>query len=194
MLEFDHWISQLSKFELGLLIYFFILLIIWCWKSDNQSGDKKRISLFQSTPEFEMAVDKKRFIHEVIQWGLTNMQYEGIKKGKKRNVNLEISYYKHKKFYGIYCSYNNKIRVYVNAHNNINELIDSALHELCHHYQYCTDPRNFQIRYKKLLDEYTYEKHPMEIEARKIAAAYVKPCFEYLVENGFLKSKYERSL
>lgn len=188
MLELiDHWISELSKFEIGLMIYFCILLIIWIWKSDSKYSDSKRKSFFCRTPDYQMVVDKKRFIREVIRWGLINIPYEGMHKIKKRKVYLEISYYKHKKHYGVYCSFNNKIKVYVNNHSKVDELIDSSLHELCHHFQYCTDPKNFQTRYKRLLNEFTYEKHPMEIEARKLAAQYVKPCFQYLVNNGYLK-------
>jgi hypothetical protein len=185
--QIDQWISGLSKFELWLLIYFYFLLLIWLWKSDSKLDNKKSGFFFRRSPQYQMAVDKKKFIQEVIRWGLTNMSYEGIEKMKNRSVNLEVSYYKHKKHYGTYYSFNKKIKVYVNTHSKIDELIDSSLHELCHHFQFCTDPKNFETRYKRLLDEYTYEKHPMEIEARSIASKYVKPCFNYLVENGFLK-------
>jgi hypothetical protein len=66
-------------------------------------------------------------------------------------------------------------------------MIDTTLHEIVHHFQYCSDPRNFEKKYKTMLDQCSYEKHPMEIEARKIASKHVKPCFNYLIESGYLK-------
>ena len=211
--QIDNWIMGLSKFELGLLIYFYILLLLWVGTSDakkktaqhGNSGesnpkpdnslstvtDEKYVpykpSIFTPQNYYQLRVNKKRFVIEVIRWGMRNIPYEGLTNKRKRSVHLEISYYQHKKNHGVYCSSDNKIKVYVNTHSKIDELIDSSIHELCHHLQYCADPRNYQTRYKRLLDEYTYAKHPMEIEARNMAAKYVNPCFKYLVEKGYLK-------
>jgi hypothetical protein len=210
--QIDHWISQLSKFELGLLIYFYILFLIWVWASDEKEKPSKPDTTGVSNPEpetslpilpdeklvpykpsiftpqkyYQITVNKKRFVLEVIRWGLRNIPYEGLTQRRRRAVNLEVSYYKHKKNNGVYCSSQNKIKVYVNTHSKISQLIDSSIHELCHHFQYCADPRNYQTRYNRLM-EYTYAKHPMEIEARNMAAKYVNPCFEYLVQKGYLK-------
>jgi hypothetical protein len=229
MLEkIDQWIMQwimgLSKFEVGLLIYFYILTFLWVWTSDEEKKPSEpdttgvsnpeqgttrvpnpgpdsslpigpdptikpfRPSIFTPPKNYQLAVNKKRFIVEVIRWGLSNIPYEGLTTRRTKNVNVEISYYKHKKNNGVYSSSEKKIKVYVNTHSKIDELIDSSIHELCHHFQYCADPRNFQSRYKRLLYLHQYRNHPMEIEARNMAAKYVNPCFKYLVEKGYLKS------
>jgi hypothetical protein len=169
-----HWFLNLNEVEIGFVIFFFLFLIF--------SWSKK-------TPTYTMTVDKKQFVGEIVKWGLKNIQHEGANKLKKKSVNLEISYYPHKKRYGVYCSYQNKIKVYVNAHKEIDEMIDSSLHELVHHFQYCADPKNFNKRYKLLLDQYSYDKHPMEKEACSIASIYVKSCLKHLINNGFVKQK-----
>lgn len=209
--QIDNWIMGLSKFELGLLIYFYILFAIWVWKSDEKqkpsdldAKDKPdpkpftsppvrpeekfelgKPSIFRPQKKYQLTVNKKRFVLEVIRWGLRNIPYDGI--GKKiKSVNFEISYYKHKKNYGVFYSSNKTIKVFVNNHNKIDEFIDTILHEVVHFFQYSADKRNFQTKYKLLLNQFTYVHHPMEIEARKIASQYVNPCFDYLIENGYL--------
>jgi hypothetical protein len=187
--QFDYLIPGLSKFELGFLVYFFLLFILWIWKVEANPSNNKGGSFFGRSPEYQMAVNKKRFVEEVVRWSLNHVKYEGIQNNKKKTVNLEISYYKHKKVYGIYSSYGNKIKVYVNAHNKIEEVVDTSIHEFVHWCQFRLDPRNFQSRYKKLMDVYSYEKHPMEIEARTIAAKHVKQCIAYLHSKGFIVKK-----
>jgi len=172
---FEHifqWLSDLNEVEIGFVIFFFLILI-FPWS-------KKK-------PSYTMAVDKKQFVGEIVKWGLTNIQHEGANKLKKKSVNLEVSYYRHKKTYGVYYSYQKKIKVYVNAHNKIDEMVDTSLHELIHHFQYCSDPKNFERNYKMLLHQHTYEKHPMEIEARSMASKHVKSCLKHLIENGYVK-------
>jgi hypothetical protein len=185
--QINHWISGLDRFELGLLIYFLGLGILWVLLSDNKANGKKFKSFLWVRPNYLMAVNKKKFVQEVVRWGLTYMKYDGAGKIKNKKVNLEVSYYNHKKKYGVYYSYSNKIKVYVNAHHKIHDVIDTSLHEVVHYLQYCSDPKNFDNKYKSLLDKCTYEKHPMEIEARVIAANHVKPCLNYLIESGYLK-------
>ncbi len=182
-----HWIQGLSKYEFALLAFIYILFILWLFISSSKSDEKKRNSFFWQRSNYLLAVDKKRFIIEIARWGLTNIDHHGSNLVKNKSINLEVSYYHHKKKYGIYYANQKKIKVYVNAHNKIDDMIDTTLHEVVHHFQYCSDPKNFKKKYDTLLHQCTYEKHPMEIEARSVAAKHVKSCFNYLIQQGYVK-------
>lgn len=218
MEQFDKWISTLSLFEKWLVLYFYILLMIWVWnydekpeKENDKVDDKKdpgyttekpekspepiqfnpeRSNWFKiiNPPQYELAVNKKEFIYAVVCWGLKNLTYEGVS-GKKVSVDVEISYYPHKKMKGYFSSYYKKIMVYVNSHKTVEDLIDTSLHEVVHCFQYFLDKRNYEQKYAKWLKEKTYSFHPMEIEARKIASANTKDCKNYMIEQGKLRLK-----
>lgn len=178
------WIQELDTFERCLLIYFCVLFLIWFFSSNHNVESK--IPFFKSKPRYELAINKKQFVFEVVQWGLRNLSYEGVDHVRK-TVNVEISYYPHKKMRGTFSSIQKKIKVYVNNHPDIDELIDTTLHEVVHLLQYCADKKNFEKRYTKLLHEKTYAKHPMEMEAVKLAAYYTPSCKKYMIEQGKLR-------
>lgn len=180
------WVEGLDTFERCFLVYFGMLFLIWlyCIDRDTKSG----IHLFNSKPQYEIATNKKQFIFEVVQWGLKNLSYKGVDHLKK-TANVEISYYPHKKLRGTFSSIQKKIKVYVNNHPDIDELIDTSLHEVMHLLQYYADKKNYDKRYTKLSYEHTWAKHPMEIEAVKMAATYTLCCKKYMIEQGKLRIK-----
>jgi hypothetical protein len=190
----------MTLFEKGLLLYFFILFILWLWVF-NTRGDRKLdkrhnlsnvksersnwVNIFKSA-KYLPSVNKKEFINAVVSWGIINLSYEGLSE-KRKSVDVEISYYRHKKMKGCFSSHFKKILVYVNNHESVDDLINTALHEVVHFFQYCSDKRNYEKNYYKLLKEKSYSYHPMEIEAVAIAAAYTNDCKKYLVEKGILR-------
>ena len=196
----------MTIFEKGLLLYFFVLFILWLWYF-NTGGDRKPdkrhdlsnvnsersnwAKIFKSA-KYLPAVNKKEFINAVVSWGIKNLSYEGLSE-KRKPVDVEISYYHHKKMKGYFSSHFKKILVYVNNHESVDDLIDTALHEVVHFFQYCSDKRNYEKNYYKLLKEKTYSNHPMEIEARLIAAAHKDDCRKYLVEKGILRIKNKKN-
>ena len=196
--QVEKWIDGLALFEKGLIVYFFILFVIWLWTSDEETKEKSnhdsnqkpghRPSYFLSNKpiRYELTVNKKEFIRDVVRWGMRNLNYTGANQQKK-SVNLDISYYMHKKFKGTFNSSNNRIRVYVNNHATIEDIIDTSLHEVVHFLQFCADKKHFQTRYSKLLKGKTYAKHPMEIEAVKIASNYTQDCMNYMIAQGKIK-------
>jgi len=181
-----NWIDSMSTMERFFFFYFGILLFIWLWKSESSKSDKSSFNLFKPHPKYELAVNKKAFIYEVVRWGMLNLPYEGADQ-KRKSVNIEISNYPHKKLLGTYSSFQNKIKVYVNNHAGIDELIDTILHEVVHQKQKSFYKKNFEKRYSKLLEEKTYAKHPMEIEAVQMATAYTPSCKKYLIEQAKLR-------
>jgi len=180
------WFNSMSNMERFFFFYFTILIIIWLVKIDHTSFWPKSFSSFNKEPKYELALNKKAFVIEVVRWGLRNISYEGVEQ-KRKSVNVQVSYYDHKKLHGVYYSSQNTIKIYVNNHQDIDQLIDSTLHEVIHAFQLFSDKQNFQKRYSRLLQEKTYAKHPMEIEARKLAAANTQACKEYLIAQGKLR-------
>jgi len=166
--------------------YFTILFIIWLVKVYHTSYWPKSLAYLNKEPKYELAVNKKAFVIEVVRWGLRNFSYEGAEQ-KRKSVNVQVSYYDHKKLHGDYYSSQNTIKIYVNNHQDIDQLIDTTLHEVIHAFQFFSDKQNFQKRYSRLLQEKTYAKHPMEIEARKLAAANTQACKEFLISQGKLR-------
>ena len=177
------WMNSLSGAEIVFLIYFGLLFITWLYKCRGIEQVRKRA--FPNYPQLEygLAVNKKAFIKEVIRWGINNLSNHNSS-CNAISVNFEVSYYKHKKHKGVFFSNQNKIRVYINNHSSIDDIIDTSLHEVVHLLQYNLDKKNFQKNYTKLLEEKTYSKHPMEIEARKLAAAHTRACKEFMITQG----------
>ena len=186
--QIEVWISTLSTFEKGLLAYFLVLFIIWLFASDKKPNQDANHPTLKNKTKYVLAVNKKDFIREVVRWGISHLYYVGVSE-KRKLVNVEISYHPHKTLKGYFRSSEKKIKVYVNNHMNAEEIIDTSLHEVVHFLQYCADKKNFQTRYSKLLKELTYAKHPMEIEAVKIASSNTKACMKHMIEHGKLKKR-----
>lgn len=181
--QVEYWIRSLNLFEKGLIIYFLILFLIWLFTSDEKLNEPISFTFLKKPVKYELTVNKKEFIRDVVRWGLRNIDYSGANQQKK-SVNLNISYYMHKKFKGTFNSGYNRIKVYVNNHATVEDIIDTSLHEVVHFLQYCADKKNFQTKYSKLLKEKTYANHPMEIEAVKIASSYTRDCMNFMIQQG----------
>jgi len=73
--------------------------------------------------------------------------------------------------YGQYCPYDNKITIYYDNCPTIKHMVQTVIHEYAHYMQ------PIKSSYNKLLKEYGYDDHPMEIEAREIEKEYYKDCW-----------------
>lgn len=69
--------------------------------------------------------------------------------------------------YGMFDEVENKIYIFHNNCPNIKMLIQTVLHEYTHYLQ------PIRGSYMKLMDEYGYQDHPMEIEAREMEGYYL---------------------
>ena len=168
LLSFDP--TRITDLIVGLA---FIASAMWLLSSDSK--------------KLQLATNKKNFIKKVIEWGLTNINYPGLT-SKNRSVFVEVQYYKHKRKLGEFVPSHNKIKVYVNSHADVKEMVNTAIHELIHHYQFSVDKKHFQTNYTKLLNQLSYKKHPMEIEAREMASQYTDSCIKALEKQGLIKS------
>jgi len=70
------------------------------------------------------------------------------------------------------------IHVNIKAHEEVDELVDTIIHEYVHHSQ-------DGARYLELLELYqnggTKHQHPMEIEAKSIAKKFKNECLNYIL-------------
>ena len=76
--------------------------------------------------------------------------------------------------YGVYDSGQNKIVIYKNNCTNIKKIVMTTIHEYVHYMQPVIS------HYNNLLEEYGYDEHPMEVEAREKEEHYYKHCWKYV--------------
>ena len=153
-------------------------VLLWIWEQYEKWVSSK-------ASQYTINCSKVKLARTILSWGLTNIQPTS----KKQSVNFKVYYHPHKKRMGAFRWSTREIVLYVNNHQNVLELIDTALHEIVHYKQYVVDPRSFEKEYQKLLSNKGYDDHPMEIEARKGAAANVSACLEYLLTHQFVIKK-----
>ena len=78
--------------------------------------------------------------------------------------------------YGQYFPYDNKLFIYYENCPTIKLLVQTVIHEYAHYLQ------PVKTSYNKLLREYGYDDHPMEVEARLMENKYYKDCWNYIKE------------
>ena len=171
ILLFSNPLSKISDLGIGVLM---LLAGVWLLSTTK-------------TKKLTLNTNKKKFVRKVIEWGFANVSYPGLDK-KRKSVNVEVLYYKHKRKLGEFVPSRNTIRVYINSHADVTEMVNTALHELAHYYQYLLQPNSFQTNYNKLLAQLSYEKHPMEIEARSMASKYTNACIDDLEKAELINS------
>jgi len=88
---------------------------------------------------------------------------------------------------GTFFSTTRHINIYINNHSDVKEIIDTALHEVVHYKQFRLNPKSFNDMYSKHLQEIGYKNHPMEKEAKKVAALSTDRCLDYLLTNGLVR-------
>jgi hypothetical protein len=83
--------------------------------------------------------------------------------------------------FGDYSPVNNIIRIYHNKTKNICKLIETFVHEYVHSLQPC------RTKYFSLLNEYGYNNHPFEVEAREVASKHKKIIWKKFLEYKKIK-------
>ena len=130
---------------------------------------------FRKLKNYTLLVPKAKFINRVKEWCKQNMEHP---KYHKYYPIVEVKYYKTKKVSGDYCSSNQIIRIFVNNHQTIDELIDTCIHEYVHYIQMPFQTN--QVEYNKFNKTRGNHKNPYEIEARERAAFYTPKCIKDL--------------
>jgi len=133
------------------------------------------------TKKYLINCDMDVLCERIVWWGMNNIPPH-TQNNKLKIVLSE----KDKKDMATYYPQLKKIEIFLDHHYDVYELVDSLLHEVTHYKQYRTNPRKVKKDYLRLLKQYGYNKHPMEIEAKSNAKKYLKDCLDYLERNGFI--------
>jgi len=96
--------------------------------------------------------------------------------------NLEVRYYQPQQVHGRYYFNTNLLVIYISPGLSLLELVDTILHEYCHHLQNQSEKviRNKAI---KLYDT-EYDNHPWEVEAREFAMRNSKILLMKVIKHG----------
>jgi hypothetical protein len=91
--------------------------------------------------------------------------------GHKYYPQVKIYYYKTKRNrFGDYSSNVSLIRIFINNHTSVEELVDTIIHEYTHYLQMTT--QQHQKEYNRYLKQKGYYDNPFEINAREAADKY----------------------
>lgn len=125
-------------------------------------------------------VGYRELIQETI-WFTNDILYD--KKINKFPV-FTISYYKHKKFLGVYND--QKIIIYVKNTTDIVSIVGITLHEVNHYIQHKTNMKEYS-KYEYYSLKFGYDENPLEQECRKFADKWTQPCLKHLLKKNVVK-------
>ena len=161
--------------EIGFILYFSTLFMIYVVMTIRDSLINKN----KSDKIRDLKISKKKMVENVLQWCELNHSVPKYR-GK---LSYKINYYNHSKVEGSYCGYTKNITIYITPEKRIIDVVDTLLHEFQHHIDMRTQ-REVRL-YSKQLSEFGYDKHPMEISARKFAKQHRDTCFATFKNNWF---------
>jgi hypothetical protein len=152
-------------------IYMGAIFLLWVFK----------VKKTEDNSIYKLNCTKVGYINAVVHWCAANL---GMPPKVKKLPNIEVKYYKHNKFFGLYYSSGTQICIYVNGHESLLLLTNTIIHE----YQHFLDIRNLkdQKHYAKVLADIGYDKHPLEIAARNTADKYQNVCFDEMIKSGLI--------
>ena len=109
-------------------VYMSVILILYiielCFECNNEIKPKKKY--------YNIKVSKAKFVNEVLNWCMKNMAYPT---GHKYYPQVKICYYKTKRNrFGDYTSNARLIRIFINNHSSVEDLIDTIIHEYTHNH------------------------------------------------------------
>jgi hypothetical protein len=157
-----------------------VLYVIGLVIEDNKVK-YQREKKYKTKNNQRLNVSKSKFITQVIEWCKQNLEHP---KYHKYYPVVEVLYYKSKKRNGVYLPSNLTIKIFVNNHQTIDELVDTCIHEYVHYLQMPFQTN--QVEYNKFNKTRGYLKNPYEIEARERAAFYTPKCIKELKRLGYI--------
>jgi len=165
VMSFIFWIS--------LLIYLILFL------------DEKKISVqYFITPKnsnWNLNVPYTRLVKEIITFSGEILLKEKI----KYYPSFQVKYYKSKKMMGCYDGSQDHITIYLKNHKDIPSIVDTVLHEVCHHIQNKSRKKEYKL-YEHYTQKYGYKNNPLEIDSRDFAQKNIKPCIKYLESKNII--------
>ena len=102
----------------------------------------------------------------------------------KHFPSFEISYYKHKRFLGVYNG--SKIRIYVKNSTNAVDIVGITLHEVCHYIQHQTNIKEYS-KYEYYSLQFGYDDNPLEKECRAFEKVWLQQCLQHLKSKHVLR-------
>jgi len=129
-----------------------------------------------------LTINKVHYIKQVVKWCIETLSEENR---KIKFPQVEVNYYKSKKFAGVYNSASKTICIYVNSNSNLLELTDTIIHEYKHHLDMPNQSQ--QKLYNKYTEDYGYENNPFEIAAREFALKHRLDCMKDMCKIGFIR-------
>lgn len=131
--------------------------------------------------DYKRKVPYTRLVNEVMCYTGGLLQQNNIKYYPR----VELRYYKHKKWGGLHYA-EGKIVVYTKSHADVTQLVSTILHEIGHHFQMLTDPKEYN-RYNDYSKKFGYENNPCEVYAQQFASQHLQPCIDYLLTKGIIE-------
>lgn len=104
------------------------------------------------------------------KWCAVNL---GVNTERDQDMSIEIDYTDSNDF-GRFIESQNRLMIYYNTNPLVRDLVKTTIHEYVHYLQ------PIKGNYNKLLSEYGYHNHPMEIEARKTEEDYYYSAWLYV--------------
>ncbi len=158
-----------------------LLLIISCFCGITLLIIVIGIILIPSDNEYIRKAPYTRLVNEVMCYTGGLLQQNNI----KYFPHVELRYYRNKKRNGLHLS-EGKIIIYTKSHTDVTQLISTTLHEIGHHFQMKTDPKEFNM-YNDYSKKFGYENNPCEVYARQFASQHLLPCIDYLLSKGVIE-------
>ena len=147
--------------------------------------DEKKISVqYFITPKnsnWNLNVPYTRLVKEIITFSGEILLKEKI----KYYPSFQVKYYKSKKMMGCYDGSQDHITIYLKNHKDIPSIVDTVLHEVCHHIQNKSRKKEYKL-YAHYTQKYGYKNNPLEIDSRDFAQKNTKPCIKYLESKNII--------
>lgn len=127
----------------------------------------------------DLRIPQKKMVEDVLNWCHQNY----FPTSKNHKLQFKIYYYQHKKVEGMYCGISKTMILYLTPDKKVIDIVDTILHEYKHYIDIQTIKE--VKHYFEVLDQIGYEKHPLEISARRFANNHRVKCFEKFQKNWF---------
>ena len=88
---------------------------------------------------------------------------------------------------GCYDGSQDHITIYLKNHTDIPSIVDTVLHEVCHHIQNHSRKKEFKL-YEQYSEKYGHRNNPLEIDSRDFAKKNTMPCIKYLESKNIITS------
>jgi len=104
-------------------------------------------------------------------WCAVNL---GMNNERRMDMSIEVIPNLTERLAGEFIESQNKIVIYYNRNKTVRDLVMTTIHEYVHYLQ------PIRNNYKRMLKEYGYDSHPMEIEARNAEQKYFTQAWSYV--------------